>query len=133
MKAIFTHHRQNEVHIELSNEQLALLANVVANEIDQLTSQVDNWQEAEQDEGPQEVELIEIPVEVVEEAPPEPIISIVPEEVFEEAILEEAALEEAEAQQAALAAARDEAELSERIAEIASILNERAARNIHII
>lgn len=60
---------------ELSNEQLALLANVVANEIDQLTSQVDNWQEAEQDEGPQEVELIEIPVEVVEEAPPEPIVS----------------------------------------------------------
>lgn len=60
-------------------------------------------------------------------------ISIVPEEVFEEAVLEEAALEEAEAQQAALAAARDEAELSERIAEIASILNERATRNVHII
>lgn len=60
---------------ELSNEQLALLANVVANEIDQLTSQVDNWKEAEQDEGPQEVELIEIPVEVIEETPPEPIVS----------------------------------------------------------
>ena len=60
---------------ELSNEQLALLANVVANEIDQLTSQVDNWQEVEQDEGPQEVELIEIPVEVIEETPPEPIVS----------------------------------------------------------
>ena len=51
------------------------MANVVANEIDQLTSQVDNWKEAEQDEGPQEVELIEIPVEVIEETPPEPIVS----------------------------------------------------------
>lgn len=60
---------------ELSNEQLALLANVVENEIEQLASQVGNWQEVEQDEGPQEIELLEVPVEVIEEAPPEPIVS----------------------------------------------------------
>ncbi|CAI5437977.1 unnamed protein product [Caenorhabditis angaria] len=134
---------------ELSDNQLAMLAEYVQNEINRFDPTVDAYEIIEIPEYvtrrnrraaiPEQVYEIELPrsdADLIARAQAEALaqqqeaeedqdeIIFVPEDVFLEAVAQEA--EEEEAQKAAL----DEYELSQRIAEIAAILNERATRRV---
>ncbi|CAB3408914.1 unnamed protein product [Caenorhabditis bovis] len=122
---------------ELSDDQLAMLADIVQNEIDRYDPTAEAYDIVEIPEyitndayGPRDRRSVVYDPYAQEDEPEDADayeeVVFVPEQVLVEAALEAEAEQEAQDE-------LDELELRERIAEIATILNERATRRMRLI